>query len=350
MSLRAIRVSLSMVAILAILCFGALSAFAQTETGQIVGAVTDPTGATVPGATVTIKAVATGAERVQTTDASGNFTFTNLQPDVYEVTVAAAGFTTLKQRTTVTVGSKVSFEAKLEVGKAETVVEVSETAVTVNTETQTISQLINTQAMTELPSLTRNPYDFVLTSGNVSEDDPSGRGVGVAMNGLRSAGTNVMLDGVANNDEFTASVGQMVPLDSVQEMGIITNNFTAEYGRADAGVVNVTTKSGTNAFHGTLYEFNRVSDLASNSFNNNAYGLDKPHYTRNQFGYSLGGPIKKNKLFFFSNTEWTRVRSVANDIAMVPDPALIAASAPGTQAVWSAYGKLRSGLTTLGYL
>jgi outer membrane receptor protein involved in Fe transport len=104
-----------------------------------------------------------------------------------------------------------------------------------------------------------------LTSGNVSEDDPSGRGVGVAMNGLRSAGTNVMLDGVANNDEFTASVGQMVPLDSVQEMGIITNNFTAEYGRADAGVVNVTTKSGTNAFHGTLYEFNRVSDLASNT-------------------------------------------------------------------------------------
>jgi outer membrane receptor protein involved in Fe transport len=337
-----------MVAILAILCIGALSAFAQTETGQIIGTVMDPTGASVPGAKVAVKAVATGAERVETTDGSGNFTFTNLQPDVYEVTVAAAGFTTLKERTTVTVGSKVSFEAKLEVGKAETVVEVSETAVTVNTETQTISQLINTQAMTELPSLTRNPYDFVLTSGNVSEDDPSGRGVGVAMNGLRSAGTNVMLDGVANNDEFTASVGQMVPLDSVQEMGIITNNFTAEYGRADAGVVNVTTKSGTNAFHGTLYEFNRVSDLASNSFNNNAYGLDKPHYTRNQFGYSLGGPIKKNKLFFFSNTEWTRVRSVANDISMVPDPALIAASAPGTQAVWSAYGKLRSGLTTLG--
>ncbi|MGD0365341.1 MAG: carboxypeptidase-like regulatory domain-containing protein, partial [Bryobacteraceae bacterium] len=223
MSLRAIRVSLSMVAILAILCIGALSAFAQTETGQIIGTVMDPTGASVPGAKVAVKAVATGAERVETTDGSGNFTFTNLQPDVYEVTVAAAGFTTLKERTTVTVGSKVSFEAKLEVGKAETVVEVSETAVTVNTETQTISQLINTQAMTELPSLTRNPYDFVLTSGNVSEDDPSGRGVGVAMNGLRSAGTNVMLDGVANNDEFTASVGQMVPLDSVQEMGIITN-------------------------------------------------------------------------------------------------------------------------------
>jgi len=280
---------------LAVLCLGVVCAFAQNETGQIVGTVMDPTGASVPGATVTVRSASTGSERAETTDAGGSFTFTNLLPDAYEVTVAAAGFTTLKQRTTVTVGSKVGLDVKLEVGKAETVVEVSETALTVNTETQTITQTINTQSMTELPSLTRNPYDFVATSGNVSEDDPSGRGAGVAMNGLRSAGTNVMLDGVANNDEFTASVGQMVPLDSVQEMGIITNNFTAEYGRADAGVVNLTTKSGTNAFHGTLYEFNRVSALASNTFNNNAYGLDKPEYVRNQFGYSLGGPVKKNK-------------------------------------------------------
>jgi outer membrane receptor protein involved in Fe transport len=337
-----------LVAILAILCFGAISAFGQAETGQIVGTVLDPTGASVPGATVTVKSATTGTERTETSDAGGAFTFTNLQPGEYDVIVAAAGFTTVKEHTTVAVGAKVGLDVKLEVGKAETVVEVSETAVTVNTETQTITQLIDTQQMTELPSLTRNPYDFVVTSGNVSEDDPSGRGVGVAINGLRSAGTNVMLDGVANNDEFVASVGQMVPLDSVQEMGIITNNFTAEYGRADAGIVNVTTKSGTNAFHGTLYEFGRYSDLASNSFNNNAYGFEKPHYTRNQFGYSLGGPVKKNKLFFFSNTEWTRVRSSAVDIAMVPDPALIAAAAPGTQAVFSQYGKLRSGLQTVG--
>jgi outer membrane receptor protein involved in Fe transport len=329
------------------MCFGAVSAFGQAETGQIVGNVLDPTGASIPGATITVRSSATGAERAETSDASGTFTFTNLQPGDYDVTVAAAGFTTLKQHTTVTVGAKIGMDLKLEVGKSETVVEVSETAVTVNTETQTISQLINTQSMTELPSLTRNPYDFVLTSGNVSEDDPSGRGVGVAMNGLRASGTNVMLDGVANNDEFTASVGQMVPLDSVQEMGIITNNFTAEYGRADAGIVNVTTKSGTNEFHGTLYEFNRVSALASNTFDNDAYGFDKPHYTRNQFGYSLGGPVKKNKLFFFSNTEWTRVRSVANELDLVPDPALIAASDASTQAVFSAYGKLRSGLQTV---
>jgi outer membrane receptor protein involved in Fe transport len=327
-----------------------MSAFGQAETGQILGNVLDPTGASVPGSTVIIRAVSTGAERSQSTDAAGTFTFTNLPPDDYEIIVTAAGFTTIKQRATVSVGSKVGLDIKLEVGKSETVIEVSESAVTVNTETQTISQLINSQDINELPSLTRNPYDFVVTSGNVSEDDPSGRGVGVAMNGLRSAGTNVMLDGVANNNEFTAAVGQMTPMDSVQEYSIITNNFTAEYGRADAGVVNVSTKSGTNAFHGTLYEFGRYSDLASNSFNNNAYAVDKPHYTRNQFGYSLGGPIKKDKLFFFSNTEWTRVRSVAVDIDLVPDPALIAAAAPATQSVFSSYGTLRPGATILSTL
>jgi outer membrane receptor protein involved in Fe transport len=153
--------------------------------------------------------------------------------------------------------------------------------------------------LTELPTITRNPYEPGRDAGTVSEDDPSGRGAGVSINGLRSAGTNVMLDGVANNDEFVASVGQMTPLDSVQEVGIITNNFTAEYGRASAGIINVTTKSGSNAFHGTAYEFNRVSALASNGFNNDAYGLPKSEFDRNQFGYSVGGPIVKNKLVLF---------------------------------------------------
>jgi len=255
----------------ALLILGAMNVFPQAETGQILGTVTDPSGAAIPGAKVTVKSVATGAERSQTTSGVGTFTFPNLLPDTYEVTVEAPGFATLRQQTTVTVGNKVGLDLKLEVGKAETVVEVAATgAVAVNTETQTISQVLSTQQLLELPTITRNPYDLVVTSGNVSEDDPSGRGVGVAINGLRSASTNVLLDGVANNDEFVASVGQTVPLDSVQELGIITNNFTAEYGRASAGIINVTTKSGTNEFHGTAYEFNRVSDLASNPFYNNA--------------------------------------------------------------------------------
>lgn len=328
------------------LALGAINLFPQAETGQIVGTVSDPSGAAVPGAKVTVQSVATGAGRTQNTSDVGTFTFSNLLPDVYEVTVESPGFTTLKQRATVTVGSKVGLDLRLEVGKAETVVEVQATGpVAVNTETQTISQLLSTQQILELPTSTRNPYSLVVTSGNVSEDDPTGgagtgRGAGVTINGLRSSGTNILLDGVANNDEFNAMVGQKVPLDSVKEIGIITSNFTAEYGRADAGIINVTTKSGTNEFHGTAYEFNRVSDLASNTFNNNAYDLLKPVFVRNQFGYSLGGPIKKNKLFFFSSTEWTRIRSAANITALIPDPALIAASAPATQSIFTTYGKL----------
>lgn len=336
------------VLLLGVLSFASVRAFAQAETGQIVGTVVDPSGAAVTGAKVTVKAVATGFERSLITDAAGAFAFPNLQPDSYDVTVMAQGFATLKQRANVTVGYKVGLDLKLEVGTTSTVVEVVESgAVSVNTETQTISQVLSTQQLLELPTITRNPYALIVTSGNVSEDDPSGRGAGVAINGLRSAGTNVLLDGVANNDEFLAEVGQKVPLDSVQEIGIITNNFTAEYGRADAGIINVTTKSGTNDYHGTAYEFNRASDLASNTYNNNSLGVDKPHFTRNQFGYSFGGPIKKNKLFFFSSTEWTRVRSAANITTIVPDSDLIAAAAPNTQAIFAAYGKLAPGASVL---
>ena len=133
------------------------------------------------------------------------------------------------------------------------------------------------------------------------------------------------------------------PLDSIQEFSILTNNFTAEFGRASGGVVNVVTKSGTNQFHGTAYEFNRVSDLSSNSFNNNAYGLPKSVFTRNQFGYSAGGPIKKDKLFVFSSTEWIRIRSNANTEVVLPDANLIAAAAPNTQQFFSTYGKLAPG-------
>ncbi len=343
--------ALSTVAVIfALLSFGAFKAFPQAETGQIIGTVTDPSGAFIPGAKVTVRSVATGTERTGTSSDAGAFTFPNLQPDIYEVSVTAPGFNTLRQQTTVTVGTKVGLDLKLEVGKAETVVEVTgvSAAISVNTESQTIAQVLSTQQLLELPTLTRDPYALVVTSGNVSEDDPSGRGAGVAMNGLRSASTNILLDGVANNDEFLASVGQMVPLDSVQEVGIITNNFTAEYGRASGGIINVTTKSGTNQFHGTAYEFNRVSDLASNTFNNNAESLDKPIYVRNQFGYSVGGPIKKNKLFFFSSTEWTRVRSAANVTTIIPDPQLLAAASPATQSIFSTYGKLSPTSSVLG--
>ena len=235
----------------------------------------------------------TGAVRNTVGSGFGLYAVANIQPGKYQVSITAPGFATVNQNVVLTVGAKVSINATLTVGSTATTVEVTEiaAAIRVNTETQTLSQVLDTRMITELPTSTRDPYDLVVTAGMVSEDDPGARGVGVSINGLRSESTNVLLDGVANNDEFHAIVGQSVPLDSVQEIGIITNNFTAEVGRAGAGVMNVTTKSGTNLFHGTLYEFNRVSALASNGFYNDAFGLSKSEYDRNQFGYSIGGPI-----------------------------------------------------------
>src|SRR5208337_5009996 len=132
---------------------------------------------------------------------------------------------------------------------------------------------------------------------NVSDGDSSGmRGaMGVSINGQRAASTNILLDGAENVDLFNANVGQQVPLDSVQEFKLSTSNFTADYGRASGGVVNVATKSGTNAFHGSAYEYNRVSALSSNTYQNDATDTTKGVFTRNQFGFAIGGPIVKNK-------------------------------------------------------
>jgi hypothetical protein len=333
--------------VLAVL-LAALPLAGQVETGQIVGTVMDPTGAVVPNAKVTVRAQATQVSRSATTNEAGLYTFANLLPGDYEITVEASGFATQRRPVTVAVGARVTVDFRLEVGRTETVVEVAATAVQVNTATQTLGVVIDRQAVVELPSLTRNPYDFVVTAGNVSETDPTGRGVGVAINGQRAASTNVLLDGAANNDEFVAAVGQTVPLDSVQEFSVLTNNFTAEFGRASGGVVNVATRSGTNEFHGTAYEFNRVSRLTSNTPENNANGVPRSVFNRNQFGYSIGGPIKRDKAFFFQNTEWIRIRSGASQFAWIPTPQFIAAAAPNTREFFSTLGKRRPDAQSLG--
>jgi hypothetical protein len=317
--------------------------FAQTETGLINGTVTDQSGAVVPKAKVTVRNVGTNAERLSETDNSGFYSVSNLLPGIYAVTVEAANLAKKEARAEVTVGARVSLNIQLSVGQASMIIEVTaEGGVQVNTESQTIGTVIDSQQIQELPSNTRNVYDFAKGVGTASDGDPSGRGVGVSFNGLRAAGTNVLLDGAANNNEFTSTVGQSVPIDSVQEYSVLTNNFTAEYGRASSAVVNVTTKSGTNNFHGSAYEFNWVSRLGSESFFNKAQKNPKPEYTRNQFGYSIGGPIKKNKLFFFNNTEWLRVRSAAQVVTYVVDPAFVSAAAPNLQGYFQKFGTLRS--------
>jgi hypothetical protein len=316
-----------------------LSVFAQAETGQITVKAVDPQKAVVAGASVTIRSVERGTTQTATTNEEGIATVTNLQPGLYEVTVSGSGFAAYTQRAQVTVGAKLTVETELSAQAKGEVVNVvaGEGGVEVNVQSQELSDVVSGKQITELPTLTRNPYDLVGIAGNVLPDVASGRGTGFAINGQRSASTNILLDGGENVDLFTATVGQSVPLDAVQEFRVITSNFSAEYGRASGGIVNVATKAGTNSLHGSLYEFNRVSALASNDFDNNAQGIPKGVFTRNQFGYSVGGRLIKDKLFFFSSTEWTRIRSSQQVISLVPTPELLARTNANTKTFFNAF-------------
>src|SRR5215208_6337360 len=342
------RIKFKVVVLAALLFAMSATAFAQLETGQITGRVTDPNGAVVPGAAVTVKSVETGAERAATSDAEGAYTVTNLQPGLYDVAVQAQNFARSTQRVQVTVGAKASLETQLSVTaiQVETVDVVAGSGVEVNTQNQELSNVVSGEQIRELPTITRNPYNLVQLSGNAATDDPSTsqndtagsatyRGAGVSLNGQRAASTNILLDGADNNNNYTATVGQLIPLDSVQEFRVVTSNFSAEYGRASGGIVNVATRAGSNAFHGTAYAFNRISRLASNGFDNNAKELERGVFARNQFGYSLGGRIVRDKLFFFNSTEWIRVRSQGPVTAYVPTPELVALSAANTRALFA---------------
>ncbi len=324
------------------------TAFAQLETGQITGRVTDPNGAVVPGAAITVKSVETGAERAATSDAEGSYTVTNLQSGLYDVSVTAQNFAKSTQRVQITVGARASLETTLSVTAiaGETVDVVAGSGVEVNTQTQELSTIVSGEQIRELPTITRNPYNLVQLSGNAQTDDPSTsqndtsgtstfRGAGASLNGQRAASTNILLDGADNNNTYTATVGQLIPLDSVQEFRVVTSNFSAEYGRASGGVINVATRAGSNDFHGTGYAFNRISKLASNGYDNNAKDLARGVFARNQFGYSAGGRILRDKLFFFNSTEWIRVRSQGPVTAYVPTPQLIALSAANSRALFA---------------
>lgn len=343
------KLLVSLLAVVLLTFAGMVSA--QTETGQINGTITDPSGATVGGVKVEVKSVNSGLTRDTTTNSSGIYSVPGLKPDVYTVTAEASGFQKVVRRVEVAVGSLNEVSIQLTLGGKGEIVEVTATPenVAVNLESQTLSATITAQEIEMLPTTaTRDPYALVGISGNVSPDLQSGRGAGgFAINGLRSASTDILLDGSENVDTFTATVGQPVPLDSVQEFSVLTNNFTAEFGRASGGVVNLVTKSGSNTFHGSAYEYNRVSALSANTFQNDVDGIPKSVFTRNNFGFSLGGPVLKDKLFFFNNTEFVRVRSSSSQSAAIIDPGSIALLAPASQAFFTAFGKLSPGVQVL---
>lgn len=312
--------------------------FGQQETGQISGNVADANGATVPNATVSIKSASTGFAKTTVSNSDGYFVFVNVQPGKYDISVKANGFEDYKTTRELSIAGSVAVEIGLTVVGQKAVVDVVGSSISdINTSDQTVSGTVTSKQLTELPTIDRNPYGFVTTLGNVSEGDNSGRGVGVAINGQRSASTSILINGGENVDTFTASIGQNVPLDSVQEFKVIQGTFTADFGRASGGVVNLVTRTGQNNFFGSAYEFNRNSKLSSAGFDSNAQGTGRQFFNRNQFGFAIGGPIIKEKLLFFNNTEWLKIRSYANKQAWVPTAASIAAANVNTRNFFTGY-------------
>jgi hypothetical protein len=323
------------------------AAHAQADLGSISGVVTDASGAVVPRAQVTVTNVENGAIRTSETGANGGYSVSQLVPGKYAVSISGPGFETATQAVTVSVGSQNAVSARLAVagGKTEVVVAADDFS-SVQLEKAEISAVIDTEQIQSLPTLDRNPYNLVAFSGSLSADPTATvRGVGFNISGARSTSVDILLDGAENTDLYAVGIGQTVPMDATSEIRIVTSNSGAEYGRG-SGAVNVSTKSGTNGFHGSVYEFNRISTLASAGYNNNyIHAMEpdvpaKPRYTHNQFGYSVGGPVKKDKLFFFSSTEWTRIRGYQNEVAIVPTPELLAMSASNMQDFFNTYGKL----------
>jgi hypothetical protein len=331
-------------------------ASAQVESGQISGTVVDQSGAAVPAASIEVKNIGTNFVRTTVSSSTGDYLVKGLEPAVYQVTVASSNFKPYVAKVEVTVGSRVTLEAKLSVSSSVVEVQVvGEGGTQVNTQTQELSQVVSAQQVQQLPSLTRNPYDFVAIAGNISNGDGSNsgsstgavdtnsqnsttRGVGFNINGQRSTGTEILLDGVENISVFSDGIGIFVPVDAVQEFRVSTSDYEAQFGRASGGIVSVTTKAGSNAFHGDTWEFNRVSALTSNTETNDQEGNAKGVYTRNQFGAAVGGPILKNKLFFFGTGEWIRIRSAAVITAGIPTSQFLAASASNIQSYFSTYG------------
>ena len=321
-------------------------AAAQTETGRITGVVTDATGGILPGVTVKAKAVGTGATRTVVTDSLGVYVFANLPPAQYDITTELDGFRPANSKVTVSVGGAANVDLRMDLAGTKENVNVVAEVPRINTTNGEVSTTITETQIRELPTITRNVYDLVAVAGNVSggrvadgeEWTETTRGTGYNINGQRASSTNILLDGAANNNEFDTTVGQQVPLDSVQEFSVVTSNFSAQYGRATGGVVNVLTKSGTNNFRGTGYDFYRSDKLATNTFDNKANGIEKGEFTRHQMGFSVGGPVRRDKLHFFTNLEYIRVRSTDTLISWVPTPQLIAASAQPTKDFFAAYG------------
>jgi len=286
------------------------SAFAQggAATGDLHVTVKDPKGNVVTNATVTVRDVAKGLERTATSDGQGGYSARLLPPGNYSVTVEAPQFTkTENTGVSITVGGLVELPVTLSVAGGKEIVEVSAQADLVETSRSSTTDTIGQRRIDNLPINGRNYINFTLTDSQVVRDNApflgAGQTSGLNMSGQRARSNLVNVDGADATDNSTDGVRSTVSQEAVQEFQIITNNYAAEYGRASGGVVNIITRSGSNAFHGDLFGYLRNRNFqAVNPFST----VPNPAYTRVQAGAAFGGPIKKDKTFFYFSYEITR--------------------------------------------
>ena len=305
-----------------LVCAFAVAAFAQSTSG-VTGVVTDPQGARVVGATVTLTDTKTSKEFTATTGDDGIYRFVGVPPgEGYKLTFTSAGFQTLVlSNITLGVNNTETHNAELTAGAVTEVVEVTDQGgATLNTTDARIGNVIDERRLRELPIQIRSsPASLLgLQAGVVGNNVGTGTANRVgSVTGSRADQGNITIDGIDANDQTTgqafATVGN-APIDAIQEFRAVTTNPTAAEGRSSGGQIELVTKSGTNEFHGSLYEYNRTAKTAANAFFNNRAGRNaaglpvspRPQLTRNQFGGAIGGPILKDKLFFFFNLEARR--------------------------------------------
>lgn len=307
----------------------------QNVYGTIAGTVTDSSGAAMSGATVTLTNLGTAEKHTISTDATGNYTFVNIFPGRYKVEGEKSGFKKfVREPIIVEIESGLKIDIALQVGAQSETVEVTGEAPLLQPETNSLGQVVEQRSVTEMPLNGRNPLALVaLVPGVVPQGQPSGGNSSTSnpvganpfalgdfqVGGGMSGQSQILIDGVPTNGAYLNVVTVIPTQDAIEEFKVQTNNLGPEYGRFAGGVINLSTKSGTNRFHGSAYEFLRNKVLNANTYFNNQTGIARPNFTQNQFGVNGGGPIVKDKLFFFGSYEGFRLRQGSTLITWVPN-------------------------------
>ncbi len=315
---------LAFLAAIVVLALTPPAAWSQNVYGTIAGTVTDTSGAAVADATVTLTNLDTAQKRSIETDSSGNYTFVNILPGRYKLEGEKTGFKKfVREPIAVQIESGLRVDISLPVGAQTETVEVTSEVPLLQPETASLGQVVEQRVVTELPLNGRNPLALVgMVPGVVPQGTPSagnssgGNPVGAnpfalgdfQVGGGQAGQSQILIDGVPTNGAYLNVVTVIPTQDAIEEFKVQTNNLGPEYGRFAGGVINLSTKSGTNSFHGSAYEFLRNKKLNANGFFDNSSGLARPPFTQNQFGANGGGPVFRDKLFFFSSYEGFRQR------------------------------------------